>query len=163
MIVESKRPRDTRLRPSGNQLSWETPCFEGSVGLRTETELATKVGLLPGLHLSDSKKRPTHYNDRIWIDNLARARTQVEINAASYSVLKRVHHILIAHETARLDQILKCASVERLPIQVLVGLLASSLKAKQYLVERSGFYERVEERLRREEPQRANGILRGLR
>jgi hypothetical protein len=155
------RPRSTRLGVSRNEEASLTPCFEPQGGLRGCANLAESMGLAPGLQL-DREKTKSAFEDRIWMDNLTLARTNLEINEASYSVLKRVHHILIAHETSRLDQILKYAPVDRLSIQVLVALLASSLKAKRYLVERGRFFEKVEERLRRDEPQRTDALLRGL-
>lgn len=156
------RPRDTVLGVSRNEEASLTPCFDPRGGLQGCANLAESMGLAPGLQL-DGERTKAVFEDRIWLDNLTRARTTLEINEASYSVLKRVHHILIAHETSRLDQILKYAPADRLSIQVLLALLASSSKAKRYLVERDSFYERVEKRLRRDEPQRANGMLRGLR
>lgn len=165
MISESgtTRPRDTTLRMPRREVQWEkAPCFDTSIGLRNMANLATQLGLPSGLQL-DQNKRRTPSNDRGWIDNLVHAQTKSEVDAASYSVLKRVHDILLHHEVSRLDQILKHVPVERLAIQVLLGFLASTLKAKGALEQRDAFYAKVEARLLRDEPERATALLRGLR
>ncbi len=164
MISESgkTRPRDTTLRLPRREVQWQTPCFDSPIGLRNMADLATELGLPSGLQLDQSKKR-TLSNDRGWIDNLVHARTKSEIDAASYSVLKRIHDILLHHEISRLDQILKYVPVERLAIQVLLGFLASTFKAKGSLEQRDVFYAKVEARLLRDEPERATALLRGLR
>lgn len=156
------RPRDTILSVARTDDSSLTPCFDGHDGLQKQANFAERMGLTPGLQIADEKTKSA-LEDRRWLEHLTRAKTTLEINEGSYAVLKRVHRILLAHETSRLDCILRHAPVDRLSIQILVALLASSSKAKRFLIERDGFYQRVKARLRRDEPQRTDALLRGLR
>ncbi len=161
MISGIDRPRNAIL-PLRNPVPWQTPAFDGPRRLRNEVKSASKMELARGLEFGDDRKN-MQSKDRTWIENLVHARVKSEIDGASYSVLKRVHGILVHHEISRLEQILKNAPVERLAVQVLLGFLASTLKAKTELEERDTFYAKVEARLERDEPLRAASLLRGLR
>jgi len=142
---QARRPRSATLHAREELMSWPKPSFVGR-----SAPLSTR-GLASRRH------------DDGWLEALTLARTRQDVDDASYAVLSRMHDLLVARDERRCDAILRAAPVDRLPIQVLLALLASTLKARASLGERARFFERVEERLRRDEPTRADRLLKGLR
>jgi len=86
------------------------------------------------------------------------------IDRAVYFVLDTFDDLLFARNEVRCREILWQADAERLPIEVLLTLLGATLRARDALDEaRRGLCRRVEERLRRDVPDRVDLLLRGLR
>jgi hypothetical protein len=108
-------------------------------------------------------ERPEMSDDARWLRDLEHARIPSDIDAASYAVLSKLHALLSAQDLSRCDKILAAAAVNRLPIQVLLALLAGTFRARRHLPGRSAFYAQVEDHLRKVEPTRAESLLRGLR
>lgn len=100
--------------------------------------------------------------DMMWLNKLTEAKTKAEVDAASNDVLRKMHKLVVDSDFRRCDSILRCASVDNLPIQVLLAFLASTFVVRRYLVDREAFYNRVEFKLRRDEPTRSAALLRGL-
>lgn len=100
--------------------------------------------------------------DDAWLQRLANAKTIDDVNTASHSVLLRVDRLLANRETKRIDKMLRDAPIEGLALQVNLALLASTLKAKHVLSERAGCYARIKARIERDEPARAESLLKGL-
>jgi len=78
------------------------------------------------------------------------------------SVLRRIHALLCDRDAGRVSMILRDAPIDVLPLQVNLALLASTLKAKHALSERADCYARIKARIERDEPARAEALLKGL-
>lgn len=98
-----------------------------------------------------------------WLGHLYRLCKEGKRGPAVDQVLDGIDELLLLRNTSRCDEILKAAEVDRLMVEVLLALLMETFRARSVLMERDGFYDRVEDRLRRERPNKVEALLRGLR
>ena len=98
-----------------------------------------------------------------WLDHLYRLSGNRKRGPAVDLTLDALDDLLFLKQAARCDEILRTADVDRLMVEVLLAILMETFRARSALRERDGFYQRVEERLRRERPQKVDALLRGLR
>jgi hypothetical protein len=103
-----------------------------------------------------------HPADKEMFSMLSKSSTKAEVNHASMSVLRMIYALLCERDAGRVNAILRDAPIDVLPLQVNLALLASTLKAKRALSERAGCYARIKARIERDEPARAEALLKGL-
>jgi len=103
-----------------------------------------------------------HPANKEWFARLSNVSTEDEVNHASMSVLRWIDLLLFHRDAPRVNSILRDAPVDGLSLQVNLALLASTLKAKHVLSERAGCYARIKARIERDEPARAEALLKGL-
>lgn len=122
-----------------------------------EANLATMDA--PGIE----RRRDVDASD--WLERLYDACTQGDeaLDQAIYTVLDTFDDLLFAQNEARCNELLQRADVERLAVVVALAFLASTLRAREALLEaRQGFYRRLEARLRRDDPERVDALLGNL-
>jgi hypothetical protein len=98
-----------------------------------------------------------------WLDRLYRLCDDRKRGPAVDLVLDAFDDLLFLQDTARCDEILRTADVERLMSEVLLAILMETFRARSALGERDGFYGRVEERLTRERPEKVGALLGGMK
>lgn len=111
----------------------------------------------------DGKHRNPVPNVGRWLDHLYRLSGDRKRGPAVDLTLADLDDLLFLKDAERCDEILRTADVKRLMVEVLLAILMETFRAKSGLRQRDGFYERVEERLRRERPQKVDALLRGLK
>src|SRR5262249_7722865 len=100
-----------------------------------------------------------------WLDHLYALGLAGEpaVDAAIDIVLDTVDDLLFERKVERCRELLAQADVERLPVEVALAFLASTLRARQALTpERESFYRRLAEKLRRDAPADVDALLAGL-
>jgi hypothetical protein len=78
-------------------------------------------------------------------------------------VLCDMDELLFLQDERCCNAILKTADVDRLMVEVMLALLMETFRARSKLAEREGLYQRIEEKLKREEPDEVDDLLHGLR
>lgn len=128
------------------------------------TEVQQEVNLVAMEPPGVERRRDVNASD--WLKRLydACARGDEALDQAIDMVLDTFDDLLFAQNESRCNELLQGADVERLAVEVTIAFLASTLRAREALSEaRQGFYSRLEARLRREDPERADALLGGLR
>ena len=98
-----------------------------------------------------------------WLKHLYSLGSQGEIHGAVYLVLDTLDDLLFWRNESRIVEILEAAEVDRLQPEILLALLAATLRARSALgVPRERFYHRVEEMLQRDAPGEVEALLDGL-
>lgn len=100
-----------------------------------------------------------------WLPRVYRASVEDRhIDAAIDFVLETLDDLLFARDEEHLRKALADLDVERVSTEVILAFLMGTFRARGALGEsRENLYQRAEEKLRREEPEDADALLRGLR
>jgi hypothetical protein len=85
-----------------------------------------------------------------------------QANPAIDFVLEALDELIQRREYDRCNKILDAVDVGRLSVHAMLTFLAVTLRGKAVLPSRSGFFERVERRLRVMRPEKADALMAGL-
>jgi hypothetical protein len=123
-----------------------------------------RVETLAILRRPESAAAPRRLPDvERWLGQVYELCAAGEVDAALYLVMDELDELLYEHNAERCDKILATADIGQLPIEVMLGFLMGTFRARIALHCRAAFFARVERRLRAEVPHRADRLLRGLR
>ena len=102
-------------------------------------------------------------NLQSWLEALYLRCSRGEIAPAIDQILEVVEEFLYEKKFARCDEVLRQANADHLSVEAMLALLMASARAREFLCSRTGFYERVERRLRQMQPSRVDELLANLR
>ena len=100
--------------------------------------------------------------DLRFIDRLTKARGDDAISGAIQTARHKMHAVIALGDMKRLDAILRVISVDNMPVTIGLALLQSTRVVRGRLAEWQAFYHRVEFKLRRDQPSRAEALLLGV-
>lgn len=154
---------DFPLGPHPVSLDWNPPAksYPGRRGLKqTYRQIQPEVSLPVSLR---GDPRPPISDSGECLDILYELCESPQPNPAIDFVLEIVDELIMAKHYDTCDRLLQRAEVHRLSTHAMLTLLMETYRAKSVLPAREGFYQRVEARLRTEQPQRADSLLAGMR
>lgn len=154
---------DLPLGPHPVSLDWSPPAksYPGRRGLKQTYRPIQPEVILP-VSLRGSPRPPVSDIGEC-LDILYELCERTQPNPAIDFVLETVDELLLARDYNTCDRLLQRAEVDRLSIHAMLTLLMETFRAKGALPAREGFYQRVEARLRADQPQRADSLLAGMR
>jgi hypothetical protein len=111
--------------------------------------------------MSTQTKLPKRQSGWNFVEQAARLDKLGHTDAALDLIYDRIDTLLIAHEFDEVDAILESADLKILSIDVLLGLLTSTLPARTKLASRKAFFMAIEQEAKRR-GEWEQGLLTGL-
>jgi len=156
-------PTDSLFASAPVEQAWHISTM-ASPGRRALSGQYRKPGLeLTQQHQEIGKQRDPLGDLQNWLEALYARCARGEIDPAIDQVLEVFEELLYEKKFTRCDEVLKQANADHLPVEVMLALLMTSARAREFLQTRTGFYERVEHRLRQIRPDRTDELLANLR
>jgi hypothetical protein len=154
---------DYPLGPHPVSLDWNPPAksYPGRRGLKQTYRPVHPEVSLP-VTLRGSPRSPVSDIGEC-LETLYELCERPQPNPAIDFVLETMDELILAKDYDTCDRLLLRADVSRLSTHAMLTLLMETFRAKGVLPAREGFYQRVEARLRADQPQRADSLLAGMR